>query len=93
MKHPIAAVTTRPLLAGMIMVNGARSEFVVSSRIVLKVPRLSAKLRVQPNAIAMELIDKSSSGTRTDPGISSRRSILDKTTNRLVRKAKELCSC
>lgn len=85
-KHPAPAVTTRPLLSGIIMTNIVRSaESDVSRRVLLKALRLIAKLSKQPNPTAMPLMERSSSGTRTDPGISRLRSTNDSMTKRLVR--------
>jgi hypothetical protein len=88
MKEPVPAITTRLLLSGSIIVNMVRSaESAVSRRVLLKVIRLSARLRVQPNAVAMADMERNSSGMRTELGISRLRSVVERMTRMLVRKA------
>ena len=89
MKHPVPAVMPRPTLSGRIMVNGLISESDVSERVPLKAARFRAKLIVQPKAVAIEHMEMSSRGTRTEPGISSRRSTVERMARRLVRTAKD----
>lgn len=90
MKEPVPAITTRLLLSGSIIVNMVRSaESAVSRRVLLKVIRLSARLRVQPNAVAMADMERNSSGMRTELGISRLRSVVERMTRMLVRKAME----
>jgi hypothetical protein len=90
MKVVTTVVTTRPLLSGRIMVNAVRSaESAVSSCSRVKASKLYAKLRAQPNAVAMADVDRTSSGITTASGISKRLTMLVKKTTRLVRNATE----
>jgi hypothetical protein len=93
-KPPKPVVTTRPLLKGRIMVNMVRSaESAVSSRSLVKAIRLKARLSVQPNAVAMALMERNSMGTQMDPDISRCLMAVERMTRRLVRNAMEAYSC
>jgi hypothetical protein len=89
MRLPAPALMTSPWLTGMIIVNAWRSVSDVSRRVVLKVPNSRAQLRAQPKAMAREVMDMSSRGTRTEPGVSKRRIAVESMTRRLVRKDKD----
>jgi hypothetical protein len=89
-KAVTAVVTTRPLLKGRIIVNAVRSaESAVSSCSRVKASKLYAKLRLQPNAVAMADVEMTSIGTTTELGISKCRMTLATKTTRLVMNATE----
>jgi hypothetical protein len=90
MKLPVPVVTTRPLLSGSIMVNMVRSaESAVLRPILVYAIMLNAKLSVQPNAVIIPVVERSSRGTRTEDGIASRRTHSEKMTSSMVRNEME----
>jgi hypothetical protein len=90
MKAVMLVVTTKPLLKGKIMVKAVRSaESAVSSCSRVKASKLYAKLRLQPNAVAMADVERTSMGTTMELGISKRWMMLAKKTRRLVRNVTE----
>jgi hypothetical protein len=89
-KLPIPVVRTKPQLRGIIMENMVRSaESAVSRRVLVKLIKLYAKLSVTPNAVVIAHMEMSSMGMRMDPGISSRRTALERRTKSVVRAATE----
>jgi hypothetical protein len=89
-KLPAPAIVTRLLARGMIRVNMVRSaESAVSRRVRLNVIMLNARLRVQPNAVAMAQVERDSRGMRMELGISRRARVVERMTRSVVRKAVE----
>lgn len=88
-RAPVPAVMTKALLRMTSMMNIFRSAESMSLSVSLKVPKVIDRLMVQPNAAAMPQNERSSNGTRTEEGISTLGSLVDKMTSSMVRNASE----
>lgn len=92
-KNPVPAVTTRPLLSETTISNMMRSSELASSRLLINLLRLNAKLRMHPKAVPMAHLDKISIGIRTEKDILSRLIRVERMTRSIVRKARDAYAC